>query len=142
MPYASAQEIVDRYGLDYLLGPSDDNCDGLPDDPKVALALSDATAEIDKFLSVRFQLPLVDIDTNPAWGWIKRCCIDLAIYYMAQTWASMTTLIEKRYEDCMLQLKRIADGEINVGGPTTSQGAAIVCAEPRIMTRKGLCGVL
>ena len=31
MAYVTAQEIVDRYDLDYLTVPSDKNDDGLPD---------------------------------------------------------------------------------------------------------------
>lgn len=143
MAYATAQEIVDRYGLDYLLIPSDDNCDGLPDNPKVALALEDATSEINKYLSTRFVVPIQNVDTDDAWKWIKRCCIDLAIYYMAQTWDSMTDLIDKRMQECMAQLGKIADGTINPGGPAVAiPGSFQVCSNPRVLTRKELRGIL
>jgi len=142
MAYATGQDIVDRYGLDYLVIPSDDNCDGFADSTKVAAALADASAEIDKFLSTRFEVPLTDVGTNAAWDWVVRCTCDLAVFYMAQTWDTMTDLIKMRAEACMKQLERIANGEINVGGPAAAQGSAKVCANPRVLTRRELCGVL
>ena len=70
-------------------------------------------------------------------------CIDLAIYYMAQTWDSMTDLIEKRTQACMAQLEKIADGTINPGGPAVAQpNSTQVCANPRLFTREKLCGIL
>lgn len=51
MAYTTAQEIVDRYGLDYLQIVADRNCDNLADVASVALAIKDADSEINKYLS-------------------------------------------------------------------------------------------
>ena len=143
MAYITAQDIVDRYGLDYLQIVSDRNCDGFADLPSVAVAIEDASAEIDKFLSTRFAVPIQDVGTDPAWNWIQRCCADITIYYLAQTWATMTDLIKMRFDDCMTQLNKIANGDINVGGPAVPQpNGFAVCSNERQLTRGKLCQIL
>ena len=143
MPYVTAQEIVDRYGLDYLTIPSDKNEDDLPDLTPINLAIDDASAEIDKFMSTRFEVPLATVDTDASLAWVKRCCADLAVYYLAATADTMTEIIQKRRDECMTQLMRIADGTINPGGalsPTATSNK--LCANPRQLTRENLCGLI
>lgn len=143
MAYITSQEIIDRYGRDYLQLPSDHNEDGLPDTTPIDLAIDDASAEIDKFMSTRFEVPLTTVETDPSLAWVKRCCADLAVYFLAATADTMSDLIEKRRDECMLQLMQIADGTINPGGSVTqSSGDNKLCANTRQMTREKLCGLI
>jgi phage gp36-like protein len=143
MAYTTAQEIADRYGLDYLQIVSDRNCDNLADVASVALAIKDADAEINKFLSSKYVVPITDVDANDAWSWIKRCSADLAIYFLAETAATMTTLIKERRDHCMEQLKMIAAGTITPGGPAVAlKNSTQVCANARLMTRSQLCEII
>lgn len=140
MAYITAQEIIDRYGRDYLQIPSDHNGDGLPDWPPITTAIDDASAEIDKFFSTRFVVPLTTVDTDPSLTWVKRCCADLAVYFLSGTWDTMTDLVEKRRDECMLQLHEVAAGTINPGGtiPQSTGGNKLV-ADTRELTRPKLC---
>lgn len=143
MAYVTAQEIVDRYGLDYLQIPSDHNKDRLPDLTPIDRAIEDASAEIDKFMSTRFDVPLTTVDTDASLAWVKRCCADLAVYFLAATWDSMSDLIIRRRDECMKQLHEIADGTINPGGNVTpSKFSNKLCANTRQLTRSKLCEVL
>ena len=56
MTYATRDELQERFGLDELTQLTDRMGAGVPDDNLVARALSDADAEIDGYLAVRYQL--------------------------------------------------------------------------------------
>ncbi len=143
MAYTTAQEIVDRYGLDYLQIVADRNCDNLADVASVALAIKDADSEINKYLSTKYVVPIADVDTDDAWSWIKRCSADLAIYFLADGADTMTTLIKERRDHCMEQLMLIAKGTITPGGPAVAKpNSTQVCANARLMTRSQLCGII
>lgn len=143
MPYMTAPEIVERYGVDYLMLPSDHNDDDLADLIPVERALEDASAEIDKYLSSRFDVPLLNVDTDPSLSWVKRCCADLTIFYLAATNDVMTDLITMRFDQCIKQLTKIAEGKINIGGSVPSPaGTNVVSADPRRLTRIKLQGLL
>ncbi len=144
MPYITAQEIKDRYGLDYLTLPSDHNSDNLPDISPIDIAIEDASAEIDKHIaSAGFVVPLTDVDTNPAFAWVKRCTADLAIYYMAATSDTMTELIGERFKACMKQLEKIAEGKITPGGAATpTSNSAAVVSDTRRLRRSSTCWVI
>ena len=143
MPYITAQEIVDRYGLDYLRIPSDHNEDDLPDLTPIDLAIEDASAEIDKFMSTRFDVPLTTVETDASLAWVKRCCADLAVYFLAATADTMTELIARRRDECMKQLMQIADGTINPGGNVPgATGSNKLEANTRQLTRDKLCWII
>lgn len=144
MAYVTAQEIVDRYGLEYLSLPSDKNEDGLPDLVPINLAIEDAEAEINKFISsAGYEVPIADVDTNPLWKWIQRCCADLTVYYLSATSDSMTELIQNRRDECMEQLKAIAAGDLAPGGPAIpTQNSAAVVSNARTLRRVDTCEVI
>lgn len=60
LSYATQQNMVDRFGSDELIELTDraDPPAGLIDVTVVGLALADADAEIDSYISVRYALPL------------------------------------------------------------------------------------
>lgn len=143
MAYVTSKEIVDRYGLDYLVIVSDHNEDGLSDLTPVDLAIDDASAEIDKFMSTRFVVPVANVDTDASLSWIKRCCTDLAVYFLASTAGTMTEIIQQRRDDCMEELMRIADGTINPGGAVAPMASGNkLSANVRQNTRSNLCLII
>jgi phage gp36-like protein len=136
MPYATQQEIEDRYGLDALTVASDRDRDGLADDDAIALALSDASAEIDSYLAVKYQLPLAVVPDV-----LTRCCVDISIYRLSADASVATEEQRVRYEDAMRLLLNLAVGKASLGlpvEPPTRDGAApsVVSSERRFSRDK------
>lgn len=135
MAYATKQDIAELYGLEYV-------SDLLPDDLEteeakdvaINAALENASSEIDGHLSVRYSLPL---GTSPQV--LKRPCIDIAAYILANRQSRLTVTIETRYEQAVELLKRIAMGKAGLGkdeprvdtGNGSSQSGASFTANPR-----------
>ncbi|MGR3484064.1 MAG: gp436 family protein [Paracoccaceae bacterium] len=106
--YATRDDIVRIYGADALdrLTPRD------VADPAATVdgALSDASAEIDGYLSTRYDLPLGGTPRV-----LRRPCIDIATYILANSHARMSTTIENRYKEALDLLKMIARGTAGLG---------------------------
>lgn len=99
-------------------------------------ALDDASAEIDAHLSARYDLPLAS--TPPV---LRRPCIDIAAYHLANAHTRLTNTIEDRYKAAVELMKLIATGKAGLGrdepsskveGSTTgSSSGADFSANPR-----------
>lgn len=134
MTYATRADIIAIYGDDFLtnLTPPD-----LPDaDAAVDQALADAGAEIDGYLSARYALPL---GRSPLG--LRRPCIDIAAYVLANSHTRLTTTIEDRYKHATDYLTKIAKGVIGLGlaepvvdaggGAASGTSGAAFSARPR-----------
>ena len=133
MAYATQQDIIDRYSLDELLILTDRDRDDQPDTAVVDRALDDATAEIDTYLSARYQMPLPTVPDV-----LLRLCVDIAIYRLSTDRAGGTEERRKRYEDATRLLVRISTGEVSLGLPTppkSSNGAVLVAGPGRQFKR-------
>jgi phage gp36-like protein len=118
MTYASAQHLQQRYGEAELRQTTDDYGQQI-DLGRVQTALDDASAEIDTFLTGRYQLPLVDLAgaALPEPPVLTRCACDIAIYRL-QTLRAADDIKDarRRYEDVLGLLKRIKAGEVELAG--------------------------
>ena len=143
MLYASYDQMLSAKGEDELRILTDREDTDAPN-PQVALsALEDASRTIDGYLTHKYALPLSSV---PAF--LRRPCIDIAVYYLAGTHASLTDDIEKRYEAAIKLLEQIAKGMIGLGlsepqaaVPEDADGSdnVIFDAPPeRVMTRDRL----
>lgn len=138
MPYAVAQDIVDRLpnGQEGLVLLADRDGDGVADEAVVAGALKDAGDEIDTYVGAVYALPL---PSAPAV--LTRLCVDIAIYRMGRDAARGTEEDRKRYEDAIDLLKRIADKKASLGpvapgeAPPAPTSVASFTAEPRQFRR-------
>lgn len=92
-------------------------------------ALSDASGLMDSYLSTRYPLPVIHFPDL-----LKRLCVDIAVYWLAQDGGGTTEEKRQRYEDAVAWLERLAQGkaELNITGsesetqtPTGTQGACI-----------------
>ncbi|EHR8527296.1 DUF1320 domain-containing protein [Escherichia coli] len=116
------------------------------DEDKIRQAISDTEAEIDSFLSRRYQLPLgVTEIPRP----LQRVAVSLAFYWLSERDNQITELIQKRYDDAIKTLREMANGTRDLGLPTyatpaeTDHGKIIVVgANARLFTRNNLKGVL
>lgn len=129
MPYATQQQIEDRYGQEALLLVADRDGDGVADTAVVDQALIDATAEIDTYLAARYDLPLPSTPEV-----LVRLCVDIVIYRLAADADVATEEKRQRYEDAVALLRRMASGEVSLGlpePPESSNGTVSINAQPR-----------
>ncbi|MEW5790030.1 MAG: gp436 family protein [Pseudomonadota bacterium] len=115
MEYLTAAELATRYGQDRLIDITDHDGDGLANDPMIAQAIADASAEIDGYLATRYQLPL---PTVPAM--IARIASDIAIYRLLSL-RRMGDIEDarRRYEDARRLLEAISRGTVALGLPAS-----------------------
>ena len=112
MPYASQQDLIDRFGEDELLVAADRDRDGAIDTAVVDVALEDASAEIDSYLAQAYQLPL---PTTPRL--IQRLCVDIAFHRLSPEADLATEHRRTRYDEAVSLLKRLAKREVTLGLP-------------------------
>ncbi|MCO5082649.1 MAG: DUF1320 domain-containing protein [Rhizobiaceae bacterium] len=138
MAYATRQNIEDIWGEQFsldLLRPDTDA------DIAFARALDQASGEIDTHLSARYRTP---IDGQPAA--LVTPCVNIAVYTLAISHASLTPTIEERYKQTIALLQRIADGKAGLGADEpsvstdgdASAGGAYFTANDRKFSRRTL----
>lgn len=144
--YASAQDIIDRYGSDGLIVADQDGNEGI--DPAADRALADAAARIDAKLAARYQLPLDAATLVTAGEVLRGLAIDIARYFLASNGGLLTEDIRKRYEDALKLLDDIANGKAALpmppadpSGEDTSGDAVQMSSAPRVFTRRQLWGL-
>ena len=144
MAYATQQDIADLYGEELLYIVADRDRDQVLDVAAITRALSMASGEIDSKLSVRYTVPF----TTPSED-IKRICVDIAVYRLAQQADALTIEIKERYKTAREDLLLMASGEIGTGLPpeTPGQGSEIrdgevlVSGNQRLFTRERMKGL-
>ena len=111
MAYATVEDMVARFSELEVIQLTDRNQDGLIDEDVAAVALADATAEIDAYLG-RFKRPFTDVPLI-----LKRLCCDIARYRLtAANGVLITDEIRNRYKIDVLDLLRaMAKGEVQLG---------------------------
>ena len=123
MPYATRQEMIDRFGEDELIQLTDRAAPptDMINDTVLDAALNDADAEINGYIQARYPLPLTSVPLQ-----ISRIARDIARYYLYDD--GITDVVEKRYKDALETLKGIAKGFVHLGldetGETTPVSAS------------------
>ena len=109
MPYATLQELNDRYGTTLLVSLTDrgEVATGMIDSAVVAKALTDASEVIDGFLSVKYVTPLATVP-----GLVNDLCKSIAIYKLHITMPE--DKIARDYQDAMKSLRDISDGRLRI----------------------------
>jgi len=133
MPYATAQDMSDRYGEDTVLRLSDRNGDDQADEHVLTQALNDATAEIDTYLAMRYSTPMTPVPSV-----LTRLCIDIAVYRLASSADMATEEQRTRYEDALTLLDKIAKGQVLLGAPAianTTAGSAHLVTQAKRFSR-------
>ena len=139
MPYATQQDIIDRYGDDALIVASDRDGDGLVDVDTVSKALADATADIDSYVARKYALPLPTVPDV-----LVRICVDIAMYRLSPEPGVGTEDRRTRYDDAIAFLKDVAKGVAGLGleeSPPTSVGAVTVAGPSRVFSRNSMKGL-
>ncbi len=107
MPYATLQDLVDRFGYEQLAQLSDRDAGAVIDETVIGRALADADAEIDGYLTALYALPLASV---PAL--LVRMACDLARYRLFGD--RVTEQVRQLYTDAVRDLKAIASGAIKI----------------------------
>lgn len=141
--YASRNDMEELYGEDLIVRVSTRYGDEAPDEGSIEKALADASSFIDTHIGVRYPLPL----PAPA-PTLRRPCVDIAIYYLAQSADILTEQIEVRYKDAKSLLNKLADGRAKLtldgdgDGQSESRARVItVQGQPRALSRDKLRGL-
>lgn len=131
MAYATVEDMVARFSELEVIQLTDRNQDGLIDEDVAAVALADATAEIDAYLG-RFKRPFTDVPPI-----LKRLCCDIARYRLtAANGVLITDEIRNRYKIDVLDLLRaMAKGEVQLG--VNDSGEDVVAGEDGIVFVNG-----
>lgn len=122
MAYATPDDITAAYGFDAIFAADRDG-DGVADAGKVEFALADASAEIDSFLATRYPLPLAE--PHPV---LKRLCIDIAVYRMANSADVVSDAMRQRFEDALRALAEFSAGKrrLSLPDPEAAEGEPAV----------------
>ena len=136
MPYATLQDLVDRFGYEQLAQLSDRDAGAVIDEVVVGRALADADAEIDGYLAALYALPLTAV---PAL--LVRMACDLARYRLFGD--RVTEQVRQLYTDAVRDLKAIAGGAIKIDGaaslaPSSASTTIKVSAPAPIFSSDGL----
>ena len=107
MPYATQQDLVDRFGSQELAQLTDPVAGTTINATTVARALADADAEIDTRLAMRYGLPLATVPIV-----LVRLAADLARYFLWD--ARVTDQVRNRYTDAIRLLDKIGSGAIKL----------------------------
>jgi len=141
MPYATQQNIIDRYSKDLLLLIADRDGDGIADSEVVDPAINDASAEIDTYVAKRYALPMA----TPLPEVLTRLCVDIVVYRLADGADVGTEEKRVRYDDARSLLRLIAKGEVTLGvaeATTTSSDVIESSSSNRRFNRDSMSGLL
>lgn len=133
MSYATAQDLIDRFGETELAELTDRVNGAVIDVTVIGRALADADAEINGYLVSRYTLPLAI--TSPI---LTKFAGDIARYQLYDTRASEQ--VTARYNDAIKFMKSLASGLVSlgidsVGEPVASAGGAQVASAGRVFSR-------
>jgi len=119
MPYATLADLQTRYGADEIAESSDHDHIGDINLIVTSAALTDASLEIDAYLSTSYTLPLI----APYPSLLTNICCELARWAIYKDKAPET--VRLRREDAIALLRRIASGDarlqVSIDTPATDK---------------------
>jgi phage gp36-like protein len=137
MTYATLAEMITRFGEPELVQRTDPIEGVAINTVLLGNALTDADAEIDSYLAVRYALPLASTPVV-----LVRLAADLARYRLYDDGVPET--VRQRYEDAVSLLKRMASGDVLLVGQAAAAVAGVETAyhefTPRQITDETMRG--
>lgn len=130
MPYATKQNLIDRFGEDELIQitdrhtRSDPENSGTIDTVVLDQAIADADAEINGYLNA-YALPLSVVPAN-----LIRIACDITRYYLYDDQDIET--VTKRYDSAIAYLRMVASGKISLGADVAGNVPAEATGSPWI----------
>lgn len=108
MSYATAQDMIDRFGEAELTQLTDRTGAGVIDAAVLGRALDDADSEIDGYLTARYALPLATVPPL-----LTRVAVDLARFQLFGD--RITESVKTRRDNAVALLQSIAKGIVSLG---------------------------
>ncbi len=106
---------------------------GGPDLLVVEEAIAKAEGEIDAYLGVRYNLPLVGVPAQ-----VRSLSVDLALYHLYSRRSVMPQVRRQKYEAALAFLKLVAAGQAAVDGLVEDPKVKEFSGAPRVLDRDGL----
>lgn len=131
MPYATLDNLIERFGELELTQLTDAASPGLIDEALVTRALADAEAVVDGYLGGRYTLPLASVPPM-----LTSVACDLARARLYKD--ALPEVVEKRHADALKFLTLLGQGKITLGAapePVSTNDVRITVLERR---RNGL----
>lgn len=116
MSYASAQDMIDRFGEREVIALTDREDSGQIDGLVLNHALAHADGLINGYLQSRYLLPL-----KGNYPILVTFAVDIARYLLLGAEASETQPARDRYKDAIRYLEMLAEGKISLGTDTDGQ---------------------
>ena len=137
-PYAVQADMEALWGLNDVAVSSDWDNTGHVVPANVTKALASATSTIDRYVAVRYTVPLQVVPDD-----LKNACCDIGMYLMCPTATTMTDQKKERYQNAMSYLKDLSTGKVTLGEQQNSQVAATsadveIMGPPRALTRESM----
>lgn len=112
MPYATAQDMIDEFGIREMQIIGDPDNTGAVVTARVENALSKASEQIDFSAGQRCALPLVITSPSVA-TFLKQLCMDIARYRLTgSSGITATDEVKDRYKEADAKLQQIIAGKI------------------------------
>ncbi len=120
--YATQDDLAQRFGEVELIALTDraTPATGQVNATLVALAIVDASDEIDAYISAHYDVPLASIPPT-----LARICCDIARYRLAPSDGLVTDEMVTRYQAAVRFLEGIASGRIAFGVGPSSEPASV-----------------
>lgn len=135
--YATLDDLKKQLPEDLLINLTDDGGSGIIDTAVTDTALETADVEIDGYLGARYALPL-----SPVPGILGKLAVDIAIYNLYARRQGPPEHWQKRYDNTIRFLERIADGRIGLGAEDPGEGVAssaeVVSIPERLFSRSSM----
>jgi phage gp36-like protein len=138
--YATTQDAIDLYGEDYILTSVDRDENGVADTPAFADAITQGQSELDSYIGVLYNLPLVNVPDV-----LVRFTVDVAVYVSSMEAGTLTKEKTKRYERAIAWAVKVSEGKASLGledEPKAKGGGVSLESGTRIFTRAKMAGVL
>lgn len=127
--YCTQADIITRFGQAELIQLTDTTASGEIDAAVVAQAIADAEAEIDAYLTARYDLPLASVPAN-----LERIACDIARYRLYAD--HPVEPVDVRYRDAIRYLEQVSRGAIALASsPAPDTGGAIMSADTPVFGR-------
>jgi phage gp36-like protein len=142
MPYATKQDLIDRFGSAELVQLTDrtNRPPSTVDDLVVGRAVVDASALVDDYIGKVCSLPLNVVPPS-----MVKISADIARYYLHGKSADKDSAVTRAYADAVSWLKDVSRGlvKLDVGGaapaPAPGSSGRVTGSEP-VFTRDSLRG--
>jgi phage gp36-like protein len=135
MPYCTQNDLESLVPIKELAELTTEWGD-IPDFTVITEIISKADAEIDSYVSVRYEIPFLKIPDM-----IRALSMDMAIYHLYSRRSAVPAIRQTKYEDAIRLLQNVAVGKSNIVGfggtevSNKSSAAAEIVSSERIFSR-------